>query len=127
MAIYLQGVITITFILTSPFEYILLFSGFTLALNTFAAVAGLFVLRVTQPELLRPFKAWGYPITPLIFLGLTGWTLWYVLIDDSQGTLFGLGAGELGLVVIGIGLCFYALTEWLGGVRARRLSIDSSD
>ncbi|MEL7297687.1 MAG: amino acid permease [Pseudomonadota bacterium] len=127
MAIYLQGAITITFILTSPFEYILLFSGFTLALNTFAAVAGLFVLRVTQPELLRPFKAWGYPITPLIFLGLTGWTLWYVLIDESQGKLFGLGAGELGLVVIGIGLCFYALTEWLGGVRARRLSVDSTE
>lgn len=106
-AIYLQGAITITFILTSPFEFILLFSGFTLALNTFAAVAGLFVLRFRQPDLERPFKAWGYPITPLIFLGLTGWTLWFVLADESK-------AGILGLAVIGVGLVFYFVTEYIG-------------
>ncbi|MEN7343580.1 MAG: amino acid permease [Pseudomonadota bacterium] len=103
LAIYLQGALTITFILTSPFEFILLFSGFTLALNTLAAVLGLFVLRWRQPDLPRPFKAWGYPVTPLIFLVLTGWTLWFVLKNER-------GAGLTGLAVIAIGLVFYFIT-----------------
>ncbi|MFK8052481.1 MAG: APC family permease [Woeseiaceae bacterium] len=107
VAIYLQGAITVTFILTSPFEFILLFSGFTLALNTFAAVAGVFVLRWRQPDLERPFRAWGYPVTPIIFLGLTGWTLWFVLADKRE-------AGLLGLGVIAVGLVFYWVTNWLG-------------
>ncbi|MEL6868527.1 MAG: amino acid permease [Pseudomonadota bacterium] len=102
-AIYVQGALTILFIITSPFQFILLFSGFTLALNTFAAVLGLFVLRIRQPDLPRPFRAWGYPVTPLIFLALTGWTLWFVLDQEFK-------AGLLGLIVIGVGFVFYLLT-----------------
>ena len=102
-AIYAQGVLTVLFIVTSPFEFILLFSGFTLALNTFAAVTGLFVLRWRQPELPRPFRAWGYPVTPIVFLALTGWTLVFVLRDEPL-------AGQLGLAVVAVGLVFYFLT-----------------
>ena len=102
-AIYAQGALTVVFIITSPFQFILLFSGFTLALNTFAAVAGLFVLRWRQPELPRPFRAWGYPVTPIVFLALTGWTLVFVLRDEPL-------AGQLGLAVVAVGLVFYYLT-----------------
>jgi APA family basic amino acid/polyamine antiporter len=44
-AIYLQSVLTLLFILTSTFQSILVFAGFTLALNSFATVLGIFVLR----------------------------------------------------------------------------------
>ena len=103
LAIYAQGALTVLFIVTSPFQFILLFSGFTLALNTFAAVAGLFVLRWRQPDLPRPFRAWGYPVTPIVFLALTGWTLVFVLRDEPR-------AGLLGLAVVAIGLVFYFVT-----------------
>jgi len=33
-------------------------------------MASLFKLRRTEPELARPFKAWGYPVVPAIALGL---------------------------------------------------------
>lgn len=102
-AIYAQGALTVLFIVTSPFQFILLFSGFTLALNTFAAVAGLFVLRWRQPDLPRPFRAWGYPVTPVVFLALTGWTLVFVLVDEPR-------AGLLGLAVVALGLVFYYTT-----------------
>ncbi|MEM1438378.1 MAG: amino acid permease [Pseudomonadota bacterium] len=102
-AIYAQGALTVTFILTSSFKSILLFSGFTLALNTFVAVAGLFVLRWREPDLPRPFRAWGYPITPLVYLALTGWTLVYVLRDEPS-------SGLLGLAVVSIGVVFYFAT-----------------
>jgi APA family basic amino acid/polyamine antiporter len=33
-------------------------------------VAGLFVLRRTKPDADRPYKAWGYPLIPLIYIAL---------------------------------------------------------
>ena len=52
-----------------------------MALNTFATVLGLFILRWRQPQLSRPFRVTLYPVTPLIFLGITGWTLTYVVMQ----------------------------------------------
>jgi len=101
-AIYLQSFIAMLFIFSSTFESILVFTGFTLALNNFATVLGVFVLRWKQPELPRPYKTFLYPITPLFFLALTGWTLWFVLISRPVEGLFGLG-------IIGSGLLFYFL------------------
>ncbi|MEO0616846.1 MAG: amino acid permease [Pseudomonadota bacterium] len=103
LAIYAQGALTVLFIVTSPFQFILLFSGFTLALNTLAAVVGVFVLRWREPDLPRPFKAWGYPVTPIIFLALTAWTLIFVLVDEPK-------AGLLGLAVVALGVVFYYAT-----------------
>ena len=102
-AIILQSMITIALILTSSFERVLAYVGFTLSLFTFLTVLGLFVLRFTKPNLARPYKTWGYPVTPIIFLGLTGWTMFYVVVDKPLESLFGLGTVVLGLVVYFVG------------------------
>lgn len=101
-AIMVQSSLAIIFILTSSFESVLVFSGFILALNSFVTVLGIFVLRVRQPDLPRPYRTFGYPITPVIYLSLTGWTLTFVLINKPGESLLGLG-------VIGVGLMLYAL------------------
>jgi APA family basic amino acid/polyamine antiporter len=80
-AILLQSSTALLFLWSASFEQILIFSGATMALNTFATVLGLFVLRWRQPELRRPFSVSFYPITPLIFLGITGWTLLYIVLQ----------------------------------------------
>ena len=80
-AILLQSGTALAFLWTASFEQILVFSGATMALNTFATVLGLFVLRWTRPTMARPFKVSFYPLTPLIFLGITGWTLAYVVMQ----------------------------------------------
>lgn len=80
-AILLQSGTALLFLWTASFEQILVFSGATMALNTFATVMGLFVLRWKRPHLSRPFRVTLYPLTPLIFLGITGWTLTYVVIQ----------------------------------------------
>ncbi len=103
-AIYLQSSIAILFILSSTFESILVFAGFTMALNTFATVLGLFVTRWKKPDIERPYKAFLYPVTPIIFLLLTGWTLSFTLIERPVEGLFSLG-------VIASGLVFYFFTS----------------
>ena len=80
-AIMLQSGTALLFLWTASFEQILVFSGATMALNTFATVLGLFILRWRQPQLPRPFRVTLYPLTPLIFLGITGWTLTYVVLQ----------------------------------------------
>lgn len=106
-AIYMQSAITILFILTGTFESILVFAGFTMALNTLFAVSGLLIYRWRKPSHPRPYKAWGYPVTPLVFLMLTGWTLAFILIERPQEAL-------LGLAIIGTGFVIYAVAKRIG-------------
>lgn len=102
-AIIIQSSLAVIFILTSTFESILVFAGFTLALNNFATVLAVFVLRRRMPDLPRPYRTFAYPFTPLIYLSLTGWTLVFVLVNRPLEGLFGLG-------IIAAGLSFYLLT-----------------
>ncbi|MFT4863125.1 MAG: APA family basic amino acid/polyamine antiporter [Pseudohongiellaceae bacterium] len=102
-AILLQSAIAMLFILSSTFESILVFAGFTLALNSFATVLGIFVLRFRQPNLNRPYRTFLYPLPPLIYLTLTGWTLWFVLQSRPVEGLFGIG-------IIGSGLLLYFIS-----------------
>ena len=102
-AIFLQSSLALVFIFSSSFESILVFAGFTLALNSFATVLGIFVLRWRQPDLPRPYRTFLYPLPPLIYLALTGWTLWFVLVSRPAEGLFGIG-------IIGSGLIFYFLS-----------------
>jgi basic amino acid/polyamine antiporter, APA family len=97
-AIYIQSGIALLFIFSSTFESVLVFSGFTLALSSFTTVLGVFVLRWRQPNLPRPYKTFLYPLPPLIYLALTGWTLAFVLDSRPVEGLFGLGIISLGLV-----------------------------
>ena len=103
-SIFLQSTIAIVFIMSSTFESVLVFAGFTMALNTFASVFGLFVLRLRKPDLARPYRAFLFPLTPLIFLGVTGWTLTFTLLMRPVEVLFSFG-------VIIVGLIFYYLTS----------------
>jgi len=105
VAIVLQSAVTLGFILTASFESILVFAGFTLGVNTFFTVLGIFVLRWRRPELARPYRTPLYPLPPLVFLAITGWTLAYILKDRPE-------EGWLGVLIIGSGALFYAMTIW---------------
>ena len=98
-AILLQSVIALILIFTSSFGAVLTFLGFTLTLFTTLTVLGLFILRIKQPNLPRPFKTWGYPVTPAIFLLLNLWILWFVINDKPKESLAGLAIVIVGLVI----------------------------
>ncbi|RFP65357.1 amino acid permease [Hymenobacter lapidiphilus] len=101
-ALLFQLALTLLFVMESSFAQVVVYAGFILTLFTFLTVLGLFVLRVRQPELVRPYRAWGYPLTPLLFLLLNGWTLWYIARDKPTETLYGLATLVAGLLVYGL-------------------------
>ncbi len=45
------------------------------------------------------YSTWGYPITPAIFLMATGWTMYYLLTQRTQGSLIALATVVLGLII----------------------------
>jgi APA family basic amino acid/polyamine antiporter len=95
--------------LTATFNAVLTYVGFTLALFASLTVAGVFVLRRRHPHLKRPFKTWGYPVTPAIFLLLYGWMICYLIIERPLPSL-------CGLLTVASGLLLYKL---LGTTRPR--------
>jgi len=62
----------------------------------------LIVLRFTQPNLPRPYKTWGYPVTPLVFLLISVWMLVHIFRDNPKESLLGLGMMALGLLLYAI-------------------------
>jgi APA family basic amino acid/polyamine antiporter len=104
VAISTQSLLAIVFILSSGFESILVLAGFTLALNSFVTVLGVFVLRYRQPDLPRPYRTFAYPLPPLLYLVVIGWTLAYVLYSRPVEGLVGLG-------IIASGALLYAVSS----------------
>ena len=98
-AIYIQAAIAMVFILSTTVESIMVFAGFTMALNSFATVFGIFVLRRQQPDLERPYRTFLYPLPPLIYLVLTAWTLGFTLINRPVEGLFSIAIILMGLVI----------------------------
>jgi APA family basic amino acid/polyamine antiporter len=98
-AIFFQLAIVIFFVITATFESVITYLGFTLTLSSFLTVLGVFVHRIRYPEVDRPYKTWGYPITPIIFLGISLWILIFVFRENQTESLLGLGTIALGLPV----------------------------
>ena len=96
-ALMVQTLLALAFVLSGSFRAVLVYAGFILNLFTFLTVAGVLLLRQRRPDLPRPYRTWGYPITPLLFLALSGWTLWFLLLNQPLESLAGLGTLLLGL------------------------------
>lgn len=107
VAIWFQAFITITLILTSTFEQVLVYAGFVLNIFTLLSVIGVFILRLKSPRLQRPYKVWGYPFTPVLFIMLSLWTLIYLMIDRTQESIFGLVTVFSGLIIYYINKLYF--------------------
>ena len=108
-AIVLMTVMGMIFILVRTFTA--LADQFIIGIWPFyaLAVAGVFVLRRTRPRLERPYRTWGYPVVPLVFLA---------------GALFLLGnylVSETGAFAIDIGIILTGIPAYLWWQRTQRV------
>jgi len=99
-AIYFQSIISLIYIFTSSFEKIIIFAGMILALNSFLAILGVFVLRKKEPDLIRPYKTFGYPFVPAFYLIIT---FIMIAMAAANAPLNALGS----IIIIIVGVIFY--------------------
>ena len=98
-AILLQLSVATLMLLTRSFEAVLDFIQFALLFCSFFTVLGVIKLRIMRPDLPRPYRAWGYPVTPAIFLLVTLFMMYYLAVDRPLQSLFGALIMVSGLLI----------------------------
>jgi basic amino acid/polyamine antiporter, APA family len=101
-AILFQLAVSTVLLLTQSFEAVLDFIQFSLTACSFLAVLGVIVLRREQPLLPRPYLVWAYPITPVLFLMVTAFMMYYLITQRPMQSLAGLLMMLAGLAVYAI-------------------------
>jgi APA family basic amino acid/polyamine antiporter len=99
-AIMFQLAVATLMLLTQSFEAVLDFIQFSLLSCSFLTVLGVIKLRFTAPDLPRPYRAWGFPVTPLIFLCVTAFMMYYLIIERPLQSF-------IGMLMMGSGLAVY--------------------
>jgi len=89
-AIFLQACISIAFVLTSAFDALLMYVGFVLAVFSSLTVLGMMILRAKDPGRPRPYKTWGYPLTPILFVIGNLWIVIFSIRSNLTSFLWGL-------------------------------------
>jgi APA family basic amino acid/polyamine antiporter len=103
-AILFQTVVATLLLLSQSFEAVLEFIQFSLLTCSFLAVLGVIKLRITRPDLPRPYRAWGYPVTPLIFLSVTAFMMYYLITERPLQSL-------IGVLMMASGVALYYLSQ----------------
>ena len=72
---------------------------FTVLIFYILTIAGIFILRRTRPDIPRPYKAFGYPVLPLLYIVAAGIICIALLIYKPKFTFPGLGIVLLGIPI----------------------------
>jgi APA family basic amino acid/polyamine antiporter len=100
-AIVAQGAWAAVLLISGSYESLLDYAMFAIWLSYGFMVAGVIVLRIKRPGLVRPYRMWGYPVTPILFLLITTWFLGNMIVSRPVPSLAGLG-----LILTGVPIYF---------------------
>jgi APA family basic amino acid/polyamine antiporter len=98
-ALLMQGLWSSVLALSGSFDALTDYAIFGLWIFYGLTTASVFVFRRQMPHAERPYRAWGYPIVPALFLIATAWLLVNTLWATPVQALVGLGLIALGLPV----------------------------
>jgi APA family basic amino acid/polyamine antiporter len=108
------GILTLTGSYSELLEYVI----FAVVLFYILTIAGIFRLRRTRPEAPRPYRAWGYPVLPLLYIGFASFVEWALLTHKALRSFAGLS-------IVAIGIPVYYLWRRQGkGIADSRLPMD---
>ncbi|UCE87250.1 MAG: amino acid permease [Deltaproteobacteria bacterium] len=102
-AIVVQGLVAIALVaVLQTFPSVLDFTVFAIVLAAIADTLALFALRARRPHLPRPYRAWGYPLVPALYL-VANAGIALVMLDQRPLEC------AIGLLSLALGLPFYWL------------------
>jgi len=90
VAILAQATWSSLLVLSAGADALVTYTGFAIVLFSGVAVLALFVLRAREPHAERPFRAWGYPVAPAIYVVASAAILLNGLISDPATTRNGV-------------------------------------
>lgn len=98
-AIIAQGLWAAVLLISGSYESLVDYAMFALWLSYGAMVAGVIVLRIKRPDLPRPYRMWGYPVTAVLFLAITAWFLGNMIVTRPIPSLAGTALVAAGIPI----------------------------
>jgi APA family basic amino acid/polyamine antiporter len=108
LAMVAQGVWSGVLVLCGTLSELVAYTGFAIVLFSGLAVAAVFVLRHRRPDAPRPFKAWGYPWAPAVFVAASAVIVVHEVARNPRPS-------AAGLAVIAAGVPMYLWMRRRGG------------
>jgi APA family basic amino acid/polyamine antiporter len=101
-AIVAQAGWAIVLLLSGTYETLIDYAMMALWIFYALMVLGVIVLRRSRPELVRPYKMWGYPVTPVFFVAVAT----YFVVNTAVSRP-GPSIAALGLIATGVPVYFF--------------------
>ena len=98
-AIVVQGVWSVLLCMSGTYGNLLDYVIFAVLIFFTLTILAIFILRVKRPDIPRPYKAFGYPVIPAIYIMTTVTIMIILLIYKPNYTFPGLGIVILGIPV----------------------------
>jgi APA family basic amino acid/polyamine antiporter len=98
IATLVTTIVAVGLIATGTFQRLIAMTSFLLAANYCGSCLALIVLRRREPNLPRPFRAWGYPLSAWIVLAGALIFLGGALVGDPGNSLAAIALLALGLI-----------------------------
>jgi len=99
-SLIVQGIWSCVLVMSGSFDTISDYVIFAAWLFYAMGAAGVFILRKKMPDAERPYKVWGYPILPALFVIFSVFFLINTVISDTKNAM-------MGLILILAGVPFY--------------------
>lgn len=106
-ALWMQCIWASVLALSGTYGDLLDYLIFTALLFYIITIAGIFVLRKKRPDIPRPYKAFGYPVIPLLYILLASIICIVLLFTKTT-------AAGLGLLIVLIGIPIYYILKKRG-------------
>lgn len=103
VAVLLQTIIVLVLLVSATFDQLINYVQALLTISSLMVVAGLVYLRIRHPEWKRPYRAWGYPVTPLLFGAVSLYILYFQVRERPIEFAGGLVTLVLGIAVYFLG------------------------
>jgi APA family basic amino acid/polyamine antiporter len=101
VALVLQGLWASLLTLSGTYSDLLTYTTFASLLFNVLTVVGLFILRRRRADLERPYRVWGYPFIPIVYITISLLFIVYIFIGDVRNS-------GLGLILVLSGIPVYA-------------------
>lgn len=98
-ALLAQGVVAVALTLTGTYEQLATYVVFASWLFYTLSAAAVIRLRHTAPDLPRPYRAWGYPVTPILFILFAVGLVAVTIVEAPREAAVGAGLVLLGVPV----------------------------
>ena len=107
-AIILQAAWACFLLVTGTFGTLFTYVSVIITLFSAFTVGSVIVLRYKRPDLPRPYKLWGYPVVPILFIAIHLWIVWGSVTQNPFESL-------IGLFIVCLGIPAYIIWRKRGG------------